>query len=150
MFRFFPSAKRSLDSLLNFDNRSGRERTSFLPSSVPLARSPERGGPVAGELLFRQRFLRISRPATILRRPHSRTEFSVTTALIRNRIQLSRHSLSPLLLLLHQARRCSTLPEIVKWTLRDFRYKLSVLPKPMGRKLAATHARAHRECVSRT
>jgi hypothetical protein len=28
------------------DHRSGRERASFLPSHAPLARSPERGGPV--------------------------------------------------------------------------------------------------------
>jgi len=45
MSRFLPNAKHSLDSLLT-DHWSGRGRTSFLPSPVPLAHSPERGGSV--------------------------------------------------------------------------------------------------------
>ena len=46
MSRFFPSAKRSLDSLLNLITDLVADGLSFLPSPVPLAHSPERGGPV--------------------------------------------------------------------------------------------------------
>src|SRR6266480_5317730 len=49
MLRFFPNAKRSLDSLLILHHRSGHGRASFLPSPVPLAHSPQRGSPVSAK-----------------------------------------------------------------------------------------------------